>query len=102
MSLKLVKAFLKLLKRALKRPKEEGTINMATPVTLRVCGVEFDRIELRKSTDRFSKMLVEVNDSKFGTFTLDPAMKLEIREGGRWKMIPLESFISHLLLAKMC
>ena len=75
---------------------------MATPVTLRVCGVEFDRIELRKSADKFSKVMVEVTDGRFGAFTLDPAMKLEIKEGGRWKMIPLDSFISHLLLAKMC
>jgi hypothetical protein len=101
MSLKLVKAFLKLLKLGSKNPKEEGTTNMATPVALRVCGVEFDRIELRKSACH-SKMSVEVTDARFGVFTLDSAMRLEIREGGRWKMIPLDSFISHLLLAKMC
>jgi len=72
---------------------------MAVPVNLRVCGIEFDRIELKKSLD---KTMVEVTDSRFGAFTLDHHMKLEIKENGRWKVILLESFISHLLLARMC
>jgi len=67
---------------------------MAVPVNLRVCGIEFDRIELKKSLD---KTMVEVTDSRFGAFTLDHHMKLEIKENGRSSSLNLSSVTSSLL-----
>lgn len=99
MSLKPVKAFLKLLKKALKRLVGEERIEMATPVSLRVCGVEFDRVEVVGDTT--SQVTVIVKDRTFGEFPLDASMKLEIKEDGRWKILPLPQLIRQLLLAKV-
>ena len=74
----------------------------AKPLSLRACGREFSRIELRPPVDRFSEMTVEVCDPSFGSFKLTPAMKVEVKDQGRWKEIPLHILVSQLLLARMC
>lgn len=72
---------------------------MATPINLRICGVEFDRVEV--SGDSESQATVIVKDKTFGSFPIDASMRLEIKEDGRWKTLPLPHFIRQLFSAKV-
>ncbi len=74
---------------------------MATPVSLRICGIEFDRVEIKRIPLAHAyKYELEVIDKIYGSFTVTGNMLIEMKEDGRWKRIPLGSFINHLLVAK--
>ena len=74
---------------------------MSTPVQLRVCGVEFDRVEVKKTPLAHAyKYELEIVDRVYGTFTATSDMTIEMRDNGRWKKIPLGSFINQLLVAR--
>lgn len=74
---------------------------MSTPVCLRVCGVPFDSVEIVKIplAHAFKYELV-IKDKQFGGITVTNNMVLEMRVSGRWKQMPLGSFINQLLIAK--
>jgi hypothetical protein len=74
---------------------------MATPVQLRVCGIEFNKVEVKKVPLAHAyKYDLEVVDRVYGPFTVTSEMLVEMRDQGRWKRISLGSFINQLLVAR--